>query len=289
MFEALLAWVAAWLRRRFARAQLTAALAESVPDRLATLLAAQDEFLKQVQRNAAEQEAKHQEQMAALSRKHQEQMAELFRRVSAPTPLSWGQAAGLLRFGEENAAQCASVTQPEEELGEHVLAKLAIGDRDDSMGADGGDSDSASPDASMTTAGPVTLEMLASTDASPARPPGPGRAPTRARARGSGQKRPKGEDHYRQNPKYVRALQLYLERRLSAEECLRAAGFDRITDSEKHHLRRLARQAKAADPTTGGVAVAVASRKGSKAKTASKTLPNPFRLTRKQVRRPLGC
>ena len=110
MFEALLARVAAWLRRRFARAhwQLTAALAEPVQDRLATLLAAQDDFLKQVQRNAAEQEAKHQEQMAALSRKHQEQMAELFRRVSAPTPLSWGQPAGLLRFGEENAAPCAS-------------------------------------------------------------------------------------------------------------------------------------------------------------------------------------
>ena len=156
------------------------------------------------------------------------------------------------------------------------------------MGADGGDSDSASPDASMTTAGPVTLEMLASTDASPARPPGPGRAPTRARG-GSGHQRPKGEDHYRQNPKYVRALPLYLDRRLSAEECLRAAGFDRITDNEKKHLRRLARQAKAADPTTGGVAVAVASRKGSKAKAARKTLPKPFRLTRKQVRRPLGC
>ena len=90
------------------RAQLTAALTEPVQDRLATLLAAQDDFLKKVQRNAAEQEAKHQEQMAALSRKHQEQMAELFRRVSAPTPLSWGQPAGLLRFGEENAAQCAS-------------------------------------------------------------------------------------------------------------------------------------------------------------------------------------
>jgi hypothetical protein len=104
MFEALLARVAAWLRRRFARAQRTAALAEPVQDRLATLLAAQDDFLKQVQRNAAE----HKEQMAALSRKHQEQMAELFRRVSAPTPLSWGQPAGLLRFGEENAAQCAS-------------------------------------------------------------------------------------------------------------------------------------------------------------------------------------
>ena len=85
MFEALLAWVAAWLRRRFARAQLTAALTEPVQDRLATLLAAQDDRLKQVQRNAAEQEAKHQERMAALSRKHQEQMAELFRRVSAPT------------------------------------------------------------------------------------------------------------------------------------------------------------------------------------------------------------
>ena len=97
MFEALLAWVAAWLRRRFARAQRTAALAEPVQDRLATLLAAQDDFLKQVQ-----------EQMAAQSRKHEEQMAELLRRVSAPTPLSWGQPAGLLRFGEENAAQCAS-------------------------------------------------------------------------------------------------------------------------------------------------------------------------------------
>ena len=161
------------------------------------------------------------------------------------------------------------------------------------MGADDGDSDRASPDVSMTTAGTVTHETtemtLASTDASPARPPGPGRTPTRARARGSGQKRPKGEDHYRQNPKYVRALQLYLEARLSAEECLRAAGFDRITDSEKKHLQKLARQARAADPTTGGVAVAVASRKGSKAKTASKTLPKPFRLTRNQVRRPLGC
>ena len=108
MFEALLAWVAAWLRRRFARAQHTAALAEPVQDRLATLLAAQADFLKNVQSNAAEQKAKHQEQMAALSRKHQEQMAELFRRVSAPTPLSWGQPAGLLRFGEENAAQRAS-------------------------------------------------------------------------------------------------------------------------------------------------------------------------------------
>ena len=181
MFEALLARVAAWLRRRFARAQRTAALAEPVQDRLATLLAAQDDFLKQVQRNAAE----HQEQMAALSRKHQEQMAELFKRVSAPTPLSWGQAAGLLRFGEENAAQCASVTQPEEELGEHVLAQLAIGDRDDSMGADGGDSDSASPDASMTTAGPVThetTEMLASTDVSPARLPTPRQSVVRSLA-----------------------------------------------------------------------------------------------------------
>ena len=208
MFEALLAWVAAWLRRRFARAQHTAALAEPVQDRLATLLAAQDDFLKQVQRNAAEQEAKHQEQMAALSSKHQEQMAELFRRVSAPQ-LSWGQPAGLLSFGEENAAQCASVSQPEQELAEHGLAQLAIADRDDSMGADDGDSDSASPDVSMTTAGPVTHETtemtLASTDVSPARPPGPGRAPTRVRARGSGHKRPKGKDHYRQNPRYVRA------------------------------------------------------------------------------------
>ena len=97
MFEALLARVAAWLRRRFARAQRTAALAEPVQDSLATLLAAQADFLKQVQ-----------EQMAAQSRKHEEQMAELFRRVSAPTPLSWGQPAGLLRFGEENAAPCAS-------------------------------------------------------------------------------------------------------------------------------------------------------------------------------------
>ena len=287
MFEALLAWVAAWLRRRFARAQLTAAFAEPVQDRLATLLAAQDDFLKQVERN----EAKHQEQMAALSSKHQEQMAELFRRVSAPQ-LSWGQPAGLLSFGEENAAQCAS--EPEEELGEHGLAQLAIADRDDSMGAeqpDDGDSDSASPDLSMTTAGPVTLEMLASTHASPARPPGPGRAPTptKARARGSGQKRPTGEGHYRQNPRYVRALQLYLEGRLSAEECLRAAGFDRITASEKGHLQRLARQARAADPSTGGVAVAVASKKGSKAKTVSKTLPKPFRLSRRQVRRPLCC
>jgi hypothetical protein len=271
-----------------------AAPAEPVQDSLATLLAAQADFLKQVQSNAAEQEAQHAEHIARLDATHREQMAELFRRVSAPQ-LSWGQPlpAGLLRFGEENAAQCAS--EPEEELGEHGLAELAIGDRDDSMGADGGDSDSASPDASMTMAGPVTHETTemtpASTDVSPARPPGPGRAPTRARARGSGHRRPKGEDHYRQNPKYVRALQLYLEveGRLSAEECLKAAGFDRITDSEKDHLRRLARQAKAADPTTGGVAVAVASRKGSKAKTASKTLPNPFRLTRKQVRRPLGC
>ncbi len=100
MFEALLARVAAWLRRRFARAQRTAALAEPVQDSLVTLLAAQADFLKQVQ-----------EQMAAQSRKHEEQMADLFRRVSAPTPLSWGQPAGLLRFGEDNAAQCASVTQ----------------------------------------------------------------------------------------------------------------------------------------------------------------------------------
>ena len=110
------------------------------------------------------------------SRKHLEQLAELFKRVSAPTPLSWGQAAGLLRFGEENAAQCASVTQPEEELGEHGLAQLAIEDRGDSMGAEGRDSDSASPDVSMSTAGPVThetTEMLASTDVSPARLTGP--------------------------------------------------------------------------------------------------------------------
>ena len=159
MFEALLAWVAAWLRRRLARAQLTAAFAEPVQDSLATLLAAQDDFLKQVQRNAAEQEAKH-----------QEQMAELFRRVSAPQ-LSWGQPAGLLSFGEENAAQCASVSQPEQELAEHGLAQLAIADRDDSMGADDGDPDSASPDLSITTAGPVTHETtemtLASTHASP--------------------------------------------------------------------------------------------------------------------------
>ena len=182
MFAALLARVAAWLRRRFARAQRTAALAEPVQDRLATLLAAQDDYLKKVQRNAAEQEAKHQEQMAAQSRKHEEQMAELFRRVSAPTPLSWGQPAGLLRFGEENAAQCVSVTQPEEELGEHRLAELAIEDRDNSMGADDVDSDRASADVSMTTAGPVThqtTEMLASTDVSrlgPARLPGLGRA-----------------------------------------------------------------------------------------------------------------
>ncbi len=185
MFEALLARVAAWLRRRFARAQRTAALAEPVQDRLATLLAAQDDFLKQVQRNAAEQEAKHQEQMAAQSRKHQEQMAELFRRVSAPTPLSWGQPAGLLRFGEENAAQCASVTQPCEELGEHGLAQLAIDDRDDSMGAEGRDSDSASPDVSMSTAGPVThetTEMLASTDVSPARLTGPRQSVVRSLA-----------------------------------------------------------------------------------------------------------
>jgi len=174
MFEALLARVAAWLRRRFARAQRTAALAEPVQDSLATLLAAQADFLKQVQ-----------EQMAAQSRKHEEQMAELFRRVSAPTPLSWGQPAGLLRFGEENAAQCVSVTQPEEELGEHGLAQLAIEDRGDSMGAEGGDSDSASPDVSMSTAGPVThetTEMLASTDVSPARLTGPRQSVVRSLA-----------------------------------------------------------------------------------------------------------
>jgi len=272
MFEALLAWVAAWLRRRFARAQLTAAFAEPIQDRLATLLAAQDDFLKKVQRNAAEQDAKHREQMAELSR-----------RVSAPTPLSWGQPAGLLRFGEENAAQCASVSQPEEELGEHGLAQLAIADRDDSMGADGSDSDSASPDVSMTTAGPVTHETtemtLANTDVSPARSPGSGRAPTRARAGGSGQKRPTGEDHYRQNPRHVRALLLYLEGRLSAEQCLRAAGFDRITDSEKKHLRRLARQAKAADLTTGGVAVAVACKKRQQGEDGEQdTEPHPLPL-----------
>ena len=63
------------------------------------------------------------------------------------------------------------LTQPCEELGEHGLAQLAIDDRDDSMGAEGGDSDSASPDVSMLTAGPVThetTEMLASTDVCPA-------------------------------------------------------------------------------------------------------------------------
>ena len=44
------------------------------------------------------------------------------------------------------------MTQPEEELGEHGLAQLAIDDRDDStMGTEGGDSDSASPDVSMST------------------------------------------------------------------------------------------------------------------------------------------
>ena len=75
MFEALLAWVAAWLRRRFARAQRTAALAEPVQDRLATLLAPHDEFLKQMQRHASEQETRHAPQIARLDAKHQEQMA----------------------------------------------------------------------------------------------------------------------------------------------------------------------------------------------------------------------
>ena len=64
------------------------------------------------------------------------------------------------------------LTQHCEELGEHGLAQLAIDDRDDStIGTEGGDSDSASPDVSMSTAGPVThetTEMLASTDVSPA-------------------------------------------------------------------------------------------------------------------------
>ena len=209
MFEALLAWVAAWLRRRFARAQLTAAFAEPIQDRLATLLAAQDDFLKKVQTNAAEQEARHAEHIARLDAKHREQMAELSRRVSAP-PLRWGQPDGLLSFGTENAAQRASEPQPEEgELGEQGLAELAIHDSHDNMGADGGDN--ASPDESMTMAGTVThhsTEMtVASTEVSPARPPGPGRAPARARAGGSGQRRPKGDEHYRQNPRYGRALQ----------------------------------------------------------------------------------
>lgn len=286
MFEALLAWAADWFRRLIARAQRTAALADPVQDRLATLLAAQDEFLERVQRQASEQEARHALQIARLDAKHQQQMAELSRRVSAP-PLRWGQPDGLLSFGTENAAQRASEPQPEEgELGEQGLAELAIHDSHDNMGADGGDN--ASPDESMTMAGTVTDHStetaLASTDVSPARPPGPGRAPARARARGSGQRRPKGEEHYRQNARYGKALQWYREGHLSAEDCLKAAGFERITASEKSHLRRLARQAKAADTT-----VAVASRKGSKAKKVSKKLPAPYRLTRNQVRCPLSC
>jgi hypothetical protein len=77
------------------------------------------------------------------------------------------------------------LTQPCEELGEHGLAQLAIDDRDDSMGAEGGDSDSASPDVSMLTAGPVThetTEMLASTDVSPARLTGPRQSVVRSLA-----------------------------------------------------------------------------------------------------------
>ena len=128
MFEALLAWAADWFRRLIARAQRTAALADPVQDRLATLLAAQDEFLERVQRQASEQEARHALQIARLDAKHQQQMAELSRRVSAP-PLRWGQPDGLLSFGTENAAQRASEPQPEEgelggepELGEQGLA-----------------------------------------------------------------------------------------------------------------------------------------------------------------------
>ena len=85
MFEALLAWAADWFRRLIARAQRTAALADPVQDRLATLLAAQDEFLERVQRQASEQEARHAQQIAHLDAKHQQQMAELSRRVSAPS------------------------------------------------------------------------------------------------------------------------------------------------------------------------------------------------------------